>query len=51
MKCPACNSTRYEKLKGDFKCARCGFINKSVENLNRELENNTMTSPTTSIKL
>ncbi|MBT7102445.1 hypothetical protein HN935_02945 [archaeon] len=39
-KCPACNSTRYENIEGDFKCARCGFINKSTENLNKDLEIN-----------
>ena len=39
-KCPACNSTRYELLEGDYKCARCGYINKSTENINRDLENN-----------
>jgi len=39
-KCPACNSTRYEKIDNDFKCARCGYINKSTENLNKELETN-----------
>jgi len=38
-KCPACNSTRYEKIEGDFKCARCGFINKSSENINKDLDN------------
>jgi len=37
-KCPACNSTRYEKIEDDFKCARCGFINKSQGNLNKDLE-------------
>jgi len=37
-KCPACNSTRYEKINGDYKCARCGYVNKSIENLNKELE-------------
>ncbi|MBU3923896.1 MAG: TFIIB-type zinc finger domain-containing protein [Nanoarchaeota archaeon] len=31
-KCPVCNSTRYEKIEGNFKCARCGFINKPKEN-------------------
>ncbi|MFH0808735.1 MAG: hypothetical protein V1888_03935 [archaeon] len=28
-KCPACNSIKYQKIENDFKCARCGFINKS----------------------
>jgi rubredoxin len=38
-KCPACNSTRYEKINNDHKCARCGFINKSKENLQEKLTN------------
>jgi rubredoxin len=37
-KCPTCNSTRYEKINGDFKCARCGFINKSMENLKEQID-------------
>ncbi len=37
-KCPVCNSTRYEKIEEDYKCARCGFINKSSEKINKELE-------------
>lgn len=39
-KCPACNSTKYKKIEGDHKCARCGYINKSNENLNRKLKIN-----------
>ncbi len=32
-KCPACNSTRYENIEGNSRCARCGFVNKSTENI------------------
>jgi len=39
-KCPACNSTRYEKIEGDFRCARCGFENKSKENIQELLDKN-----------
>ncbi len=35
-KCPTCNSTRYEKIEGDFRCARCGYVNKSRENFQKE---------------
>jgi rubredoxin len=38
-KCPVCNSTKYEKIEDDFKCARCGYINKSTENINKDLKN------------
>jgi len=40
-KCPACNSTKYQKIKGDYICARCGFINKSKENLKKQINNTT----------
>ena len=36
-KCPVCNSTRYEIIEGDYKCARCGFVNKSIENVEKML--------------
>ncbi len=28
--CPACKSKRYRKINNVYKCARCGFINKSL---------------------
>jgi rubredoxin len=34
-KCPVCNSTRYENVEGNKCCARCGFVNKSFENLEK----------------
>ena len=37
-KCPACNSTKYKEVEGDMRCARCGFINKNSENINKQLE-------------
>ncbi|MCR4284457.1 MAG: hypothetical protein NUV97_00235 [archaeon] len=37
-KCPVCNSSRYEVVEGNHCCARCGYVNKSVKNVNKELK-------------
>ena len=37
-KCPVCNSTRYENIEGNYCCARCGFVNKSVENFEKDFD-------------
>ena len=37
-KCPACNSSRYKNIEGEMKCARCGFINKSIDKINEQLD-------------
>lgn len=42
-KCPACNSSRYKEISGEFKCVRCGFVNKSLENLKEHLDSEIMT--------
>lgn len=36
-KCPACNSTRYKEIDGVMRCARCGYTNKPIEKLKREI--------------
>jgi len=35
-KCPVCNSSRYEVVEGDYKCARCGYVNKSAKNFEKD---------------
>ena len=37
-KCPACNSTRYKEINGEMKCARCGFVNKPIEKMKKEIK-------------
>ena len=36
-KCPVCNSTRYKKVGDESRCARCGFTNKSSNNIKKHI--------------
>lgn len=35
LKCPVCQSTRIKKIKGKMRCAKCGYINLSEKELNK----------------